>query len=75
MASDEEKKHAYKAFKKRIKLTQLDDASTLTRGNKTSRVAGVSPPPGFPAGIWEELVAEGKLRREGGGTYSLVATL
>jgi hypothetical protein len=69
---DEERKRAYKAFKKRLKLARLDDQSGLSRGgSKQSSIAGITPPTGFPPGIWEELVAEGKLKRQGGGTYSL----
>ena len=33
MATEEEQKKAYKAFKKRIKLMRLDEESGLTRGN------------------------------------------
>jgi hypothetical protein len=73
MATEEDYKRALKAFKKRLKLTKLDDESRLGHGSKTSKVAGVSPPTGFPPGIWEELVAMGKLKREGGGTYSMVS--
>jgi hypothetical protein len=69
---DEERKRAYKAFKKRLKLARLDDASGLSRGgSKQSAIAGITPPTGFPPGIWDELVTEGKLKRQGGGTYSL----
>ena len=72
MATDEERKRAYKAFKKRLKLAQLDDHSGLGRGgSKQSSIAGITPPPGHPPGVWEELVTEGRLRREAGGTYSL----
>ncbi|MGC8639459.1 MAG: hypothetical protein ACP5XB_06225 [Isosphaeraceae bacterium] len=71
MATEEERKHAYKAFKKRLKVMRLDDESGLSRGNKTSRIGGITPPPGHPPGVWDELVAEGKLRNEGHGIYSL----
>jgi len=72
MATEEERKRAYKVFKKRLKLARLDDESGLSRGgSKQSKVAGITPPPGFPPGIWDELVAEGKLKRQGGGTYSM----
>src|SRR4051794_5121091 len=72
VSTDEDRKRAYKAFKKRIKLTRLDDQSGLSRGgSKQSGIAGITPPSGFPAGIWDELVTEGKLKRQGGGTYSL----
>ena len=75
MATEEERKRAYKAFKKRLKLARLDDASGLSPGSKTSRIGGVTPPGGHPPGIWDELVAEGKLKREGGGVYSLAGEL
>ncbi|HEV3165449.1 MAG TPA: hypothetical protein VGZ22_15590 [Isosphaeraceae bacterium] len=72
MANDEELKRALKAFKKRMKLARLDDESGLSKGSKTSRIEGIQPPTGHPPGIWDELVAAGKLKREMGGTYSLV---
>lgn len=73
MASDEDRKKALKAFKKRLKLARLDDESGLSRGGgRKSGIVGIGPPPGHPPGIWEELVAEGKLKREMAGTYSLV---
>lgn len=72
MATEEELKKAYKAFKKRIKLTRLDDESGLSPGSKKSAIQGITPPTGHPPGIWEELVAAKKLRREGAGTYSMV---
>ena len=72
MATDEELKRALKAFKKRLKLAKLDDESGLSRGSKRSGITGISPPVGHPIGIWEELVALGKLKREMGGTYALV---
>jgi hypothetical protein len=71
MATEEERKHAYKAFKKRLKLMRLDDASGLSPGSKTSKIGGITPPPGHPQGVWEELAAEGKLKQEGHGIYSL----
>ena len=74
MATEDELKKAYKAFKKRLKLMKLDDESGLSPGSKRSGISGITPPTGHPAGVWEELVAQGKLRREMGGTYSMVAT-
>ena len=71
MATDEERKRAYKAFKKRLKLARLDDHSGLSPGSKTSHIGGITPPPGHPVGIWDELVHEGKLKNEGHGIYSL----
>lgn len=75
MATEEELKRAYKAFKKRLKLARLDDESRLSQSPRASRIAGITPPNGFPPGIWEELVAAGKLKREGGGTYSMAGEL
>ncbi len=72
MATEDEQKRALKAFKKRFKLTRLDDESGLSRGGgKKSAITAITPPAGFPPGVWEELVTLGKLKREGGGTYSL----
>jgi hypothetical protein len=76
LATEEELKRAYKAFKKRLKLMRLDDASGLGRGgSKQSSIAGITPPTGFPPGIWEEPVALGRLKREGSGTYSMTQDL
>ena len=75
MSTDEEQKKAYKAFKKRLKLARLDDESGLSMGKKTSKISGITPPTGHAAGIWEELVTLGRLKREGGGTYSLANEL
>jgi hypothetical protein len=73
MATEEERKRALKAFKKRMKLTRLDDESGLSRGGgKKSGITGITPPTGHPPGIWEELVTFGKLKREMSNTYSLV---
>ncbi|MHC5543645.1 hypothetical protein ACYOEI_35925 [Singulisphaera rosea] len=75
MATEEEQKRAYKAFKKRLKLARLDDESGLSMGSKRSAISGITPPTGHPQGVWEELVAQGKLKREGSGTYSLAGEL
>jgi len=73
MATEEELKRALKAFKKRLKLTRLDDESGLSRGGgKKSEITGITPPTGHPPGIWDELVSMGKLKREMASTYSLV---
>ena len=69
MSPDQQR--AFKAFKKRLKLTQLDDESGLSRGSKTSRIVGITPPAGFPPQVWEELVSLGKLKREPHGMYAL----
>lgn len=75
MATEEEQKRAFKAFKKRLKLARLDDSSAMGMGGKLSKIAGITPPAGFPAEVWDELVAQKKLRREGGGMFSLASEL
>lgn len=73
--SPETLKAAYKAFKKRLKLTQLDDASRIGRGpmssGQGSSVLGITPPNQYPTAVWEALVQQGKLKRAGQGLYSL----
>jgi len=75
MATEEELRKALKAFKKRLKLTQLDDESRLGVGPLTTgrqeRVVAIQPPVGFGREIWEELAEKGYLRREGNGFYEL----
>ncbi len=76
MATEEELKKAYKAFKKRIKLARLDEESGLSRGNnKKSGITGITPPAGHPPGVWDELVAQGKLKKDGIGIYGLANEL
>ena len=67
-------KSAMKAFKKRLKLTALDDDSTLGRGPFSGGARGVyaiQPPSQFPREVWEELCRQGKLRDSGHGMYEL----
>ena len=68
-------KAALKAFKKRLKLTQLDDSSRLGHGPMSSglksTIAGITPPDQYPREVWEELARQGKLRGAGHGMYSL----
>jgi hypothetical protein len=73
--SSETLKAALKAFKKRLKLTRLDDASRIGRGpmssGQGSSIAGITPPDQYPPAVWEELVNQGKLKHAGHGMYSL----
>ena len=74
-ASEEELKKALKAFKKRLKLTRLDDDSKLGHSPLTgsrSQVLAIQPPAGFTRAIWEELAEKGYLKNDGGGFYQLV---
>ncbi len=72
--SPEVLKAAFKAFKKRLKLTQLDDASRIGHGPMSSgggsSIAGITPPDQYPRAVWEALVEQGKLKRAGQGMYS-----
>jgi hypothetical protein len=69
-------KRAFKAFKKRLKLTRLDAESQLSRsplsGGRDSGIVAITPPQGFSHAVWEELVKQGKLKYAGHGTYELV---
>jgi hypothetical protein len=74
--TDEELKKALKAFKKRLKVTRLDDESKLGHGPMSSggrdKVVSIQPPAGFGKEIWEELAEKGFLKRDGIGFYELV---
>lgn len=69
-------KAALKAFKKRLKLTRLDDQSRIgagpLSGGRQSGIVAIMPPEQFPQAVWDELVRQGKLRRYGGQQYELV---
>jgi hypothetical protein len=75
-STEEDLKKALKAFKKRIKLTRLDDESRLSHGPMSSggkeKIMSIQPPSGFGRDIWEELVEKGFLKRDGQGFYELV---
>jgi hypothetical protein len=76
--SKEELKLAMKAFRKRLKLTRLDDESRLGYGPMTSGgksgVAAIKPPDQFAKEIWQELANQGKLKHIGHGLYELVGS-
>jgi hypothetical protein len=71
----QELKSALKAFRKRLKLTQLDDQSRIGKAPTTkggaSGIVAITPPDQFPQAVWDELARQGKLRRAGGGLYEL----
>ena len=73
--SPEVLKAALKAFKKRLKLTQLDDASRIGRGpmssGQKSTIDGITPPDQYPRSVWEELVKQGRLKHASHGMYAL----
>jgi len=74
--SKEELRLAMKAFRKRLKLTRLDDESRMgygpTSSSQQSGIVAITPPNQFSAAVWQELARQGKLKRAGRGLYSLV---
>ncbi len=75
-SAKDELKLALKAFRKRLKVTRLDDESRvgygpMSGGGKSSIVA-IQPPSQYPKAVWEQLVAQGKLKYSGSGMYELI---
>ena len=75
-STEDDLKKALRAFKKRLKLTQLDDDSKIGHGPMSgggkSKVVSIQPPSGFGREIWEELADKGYLKRDGTGFYELI---
>lgn len=73
--TEKELKDAFKAFKKRLKLTQLDEDSKVSQRPTTSGgssvIVAISPPSQFGKAVWDELVKQGKLKKAGQGMYEL----
>lgn len=70
----QELRRAMKAFKKRLKLTRLDEESKLGGGPMSggrASIVAITPPDQFPRTVWDELVKQGKLRYAGSGLYEL----
>ncbi|MGB7345261.1 MAG: hypothetical protein WBD20_13690 [Pirellulaceae bacterium] len=74
--TDEELRLAMKAFRKKLKLTRLDEESKLGYGptstGEKSRIGAITPPYQFTKAVWKELARQGKLRQETSTLYSLV---
>ncbi len=73
---EEKLKQALTAFKKRWKVTKLDDESKLGGGRptttgKASATVGIRPPTDFPREVWAELARQGKMKDMGGGFYAM----
>lgn len=68
-------KRAMKAFKKRLKLTRLDEESSLGggpfSGGRDSGIVAIRPPDRYPQEAWDKLVEMGRLRDAGSGLYQL----
>ena len=58
-------KRAMKAFRKRLRVTRLDDESSYSRGafsgGKVSGIVAIRPPDQFAQAVWDELVKQGRL--------------
>ena len=65
----ETRKRAMKAFRRRLKLTRLDDESRLGH-DPMSR--GVAPPEQYPPELWEELAQLGRLIKIAPNLYEIV---
>jgi hypothetical protein len=67
---------ALQAFKKRLKLTQLDSESKLgygpMTGGRPSGIVAITPPNQYPRSVWDALVAQGRLKKGSQGQYELV---
>lgn len=74
----EELRRAMKAFKKRLKLTRLDDESGLGHGpmtgGRSSGVVAIMPPNQYPRAVWDALVEKGRLKYAGQGLYQMADT-
>ena len=68
-------KSAYNAFKKRWKLTRLDQESRIGRGpmsgGQKSSIDGIIPPNQFPNAVWEALAEKGRIKYTGSGFYAM----
>ena len=67
---------ALKAFKKRLKLTQLDRESRIgvgpMSGGRPSGIVAITPPNQYPRAVWDALVEQGRLKKASSGQYELV---
>jgi hypothetical protein len=67
---------ALKAFKKRLKLTQLDYASRIGVGpmssGSNSAIVAITPPNDYPRAVWDALVEQGRLKKASQRQYELV---
>ncbi len=68
-------KAAFKAFKKRLKVTRLEAESGIgggpLSGGRRSDIVAIMPPVDYPQAVWDELVKQGKLKHAGQGLYEL----
>lgn len=70
----EDEKKAFKAFKKRLKMHQLEEDSKLGRAKTTglhNRIVAIQPPLGFGREVWVQLRDKGYLVNDGGNFYQV----
>ena len=72
--TEAEMQAAMRAFRKRLKLTRLDEESKLggryVSGGKKSGIEAIMPPNDFAPAVWKALVEAGRLRDAGQGFLS-----
>jgi len=68
-------KRALKAYRKSLKVTQLDAESSIAGGpmssGRSSGILGMRPPDRYPRAVWDELVRQKRLVYAGQGLYEL----
>lgn len=68
-------KRALKAFRKRLKIVQLDSESSVgggpTSSGKQSSIVGVRAPDQYPQEVWDVLVRQKRLVADRDGIYEL----
>ncbi len=66
---------AFKAFKKRLKIYQADNASSSAPAahlsHASAEITAIQAPDSFPQEVWDALVENGKLRKVGRNMYEL----
>ena len=71
----EQLKQAMRAYRKRLKLTRLDDESRISvspmTGGKDSQIRAILPPHEYERDVWVELVRPGQLLDVGQGCFKL----
>ena len=71
----EELAAAMRAFRKRLKITRLNDESRLggryTSGGKASAISAIQPPNSYPDSVWRALARAGQLKDTGRGFFAL----
>ncbi|MCY2959141.1 MAG: hypothetical protein NTY35_03165 [Planctomycetota bacterium] len=68
-------KRALKAYRKSLKVTQLDAESSIGGGpmssGRSSGILGMRPPDRYPRAVWDELARQRRLIYAGQGLYEL----